>query len=73
MAFISGQSSTMDLPFVSFKNNEKHTKQTAVMHAHDHMVAGRPQCSMHRGKILSIKNTSELQTTIEIDVARARI
>lgn len=39
----------------------------------DHNVVGRPQYSMQSGKILSIKKTRELQTTIEIEVALARI
>lgn len=39
----------------------------------DHNVVGRPQYSMQSGKILSIKKTRELQTTMEIDVALARI
>lgn len=38
-----------------------------------HNVVGRPQYSMQSGKILSIKKTRELQTTMEIDVALARI
>lgn len=39
----------------------------------DHNVVGRPQYSMQSGKILSIKKTRELQTTMDIDVALARI
>lgn len=39
----------------------------------DHNVIGRPQYSMQSGKILSIRKTRELQTTMVIDNALARI
>lgn len=63
----------MDFPLVSLRKTEKYAKLKAATPAQDHIVAEMPHCFMQIGRIFSITKTKQLQITMAMEAALARI